>query len=681
MVLRLIVPFLSFLLFRPALSDVCTSAACRKASTDILSFIDPSIDPCQDFYKFTCGNLFKKTFDTKPVSLEALVAKEVEDQTTKMLQKPIDHNEPKAFQALKKFFRSCMDEVSLDKDGVKTLREILNQLGGWPLLENKWDEKKFNMEDLFLKLRKYGYDYMQLFYFGTTVGEDDKTLLIGEPIIKNVEPDYVDSYFEFVQKVSLLVGVKMPTAEPELRDVLNFKLALLQTVEKSGPFQKTTIRDIQKQFPILNWLSLINKITYPNKEQPDDREMYFPSTEYLKELGVLLKNTSNRTLSNYILWQTIESAIPYLPHEFNDLKERFPRAFYDTNHNGVKKTRLSYCKSEAKRIFPPIFELMYITEYFPRERRQGIKDVVSIIHMELVNLVNKTELYDESTRQIMLEKAKAITYHFGAPERLFEDGLAAKLFSTDENLETNNLLTLASILLRQRNNFRYNLQNGVNRYDNYYEETTLVHSFYETYRNAFVLPAASLQGLYFNENRPQYMNFGTIGTIAGIELIRGFTEAGSKFDKDGNRAETWTKNTELVFNKKTDCLVREASFFEIEDSILRMDGRLILEKTTCDYTGVEVAYRAYETWVKIYGKEAELPGLNYNPRQLFWISTASTFCDTISLDNLKQFIVEDHQVHPTFRVFGSLTNNEHFGKDFNCTVESPMNPAIKCKVF
>lgn len=679
--LGLIVPLLSILLLPPALGDVCTTVACRKASSDVLSFIDPSIEPCSDFYKFTCGSLFKKTFDTKLVSLEALVGKEVEDQTKKMLQKSVDLNEPKAFQALKKFFRACMDEVTIESEATQTLKDILGNLGGWPLLESKWDEKKFNLENLLIKLREYGYDYMQLFYFGTTVGEEDKSLLIGEPIIKNVEPDYVVSYHEFLQKVSALLGVKTSTAEQELKDLLNFKLELLQIVEKSGPFQKTTIKTIQKEFPLLNWSRLINKIIHPNKEQPDDREMYFPSVEYLKELGVLLKNTSNRTLANYIMWQTIESAIPYLPHEFSDLKEKYPRAFYDTNHEASAKTRLSYCKNEAKRIFPPVFELMYITEYFPRERRQSIKDLVSIIHMELMNLLNETELYDESTRKIMLEKAKAITYHFGAPERLFEDGLASKLFTKDENIETTNFLTLASILLRQRANFRYNLQNGVNRYDNYYEETTLVHSFYEPYRNAFVMPAASLQGLYFNENRPQYLNFGTIGTIAGIELIRGFTESGSKFDKDGNRAEIWTKNTEQVFSKKTDCLVREASFFEIEDSILRMDGRLILEKTTCDYTGVEIAYRAYNTWVKIYGKEAQLPGLNYNPKQLFWISSASTFCDTISLDNLKRFIVEDHQVHPTFRVFGSLTNNEHFGKDFNCTIESPMNPAIKCKVF
>ncbi|KAF5304224.1 hypothetical protein FQR65_LT08031 [Abscondita terminalis] len=666
---------------RTACGDVCTKPACRKASSDILSFIDPSVDPCQDFYKFTCGSLFKKTFDTKPASLEALVTKEVEDQTTKMLQKPSFHSEPKAFQALKRFFRACLDEVAIEKEGIDTIKRTLSRLGGWPILEGgQWNDKNFSLEDLLIKLREEGYDYMQLFYFGTTVGEDDKTLLIGEPIIKNIEPDYVDSYFEFMQKVSTLLGVDSNAEGSELNDILNFKLSLLHVVEKSGPFKKTTIASIQNEFPIINWSNFVKKLVHPNKEPSANQIMYFPSVEYLQELSGLLKQTSNRTLANYIIWKAIESALPFLPHEFNDLKEKYPQAFYDIA-NGVKKSRLAFCKNEAKKIFPPTYEMLYISEYFSREKRQSIKDLVSVIHMELISLLNETELYDESTRRIMLEKAKAITYHFGAPERLFEEGLADKLFLTDENFDTNNFLTLAAMLTRQKNNFKFNLDVSVNRYDNYYEETTLVHSFYETYRNAFVIPAASLQGLYFNEERPQYMNFGTIGTIAGIELIRGFTESGSKFDKDGNRAETWTKNTEKVFNKKADCLVREASFFEIEDSVLRMDGRLILEKTTCDYTGVEIAYRAYNTWMKIYGQEDELPGLNYSPRQLFWISTASSFCDTVSLDNLKRFIIEEHQVHPTFRVFGSLTNNEHFGKDFNCTVESPMNPAIKCKVF
>ena len=38
---------------------VCTSHACVKLSSQIISFMDASIDPCQDFYQFACNGYLK----------------------------------------------------------------------------------------------------------------------------------------------------------------------------------------------------------------------------------------------------------------------------------------------------------------------------------------------------------------------------------------------------------------------------------------------------------------------------------------------------------------------------------------------------------------------------------------------------------------------------------------------
>lgn len=36
--------------------------------------------------------------------------------------------------------------------------------------------------------------------------------------------------------------------------------------------------------------------------------------------------------------------------------------------------------------------------------------------------------------------------------------------------------------------------------------------------------------------------------------------------------------------------------------------------------------QAYRQWVKDNGPEGGLPGLNYTPDQLFWISAANVWC-------------------------------------------------------
>src|SRR6266511_3659898 len=40
---------------------VCLTAACVKAAAQLITNIDPDIDPCDDFYDFACGNWIKNT--------------------------------------------------------------------------------------------------------------------------------------------------------------------------------------------------------------------------------------------------------------------------------------------------------------------------------------------------------------------------------------------------------------------------------------------------------------------------------------------------------------------------------------------------------------------------------------------------------------------------------------------
>uniref|UniRef100_A0A1Y1LZC8 Peptidase M13 N-terminal domain-containing protein n=1 Tax=Photinus pyralis TaxID=7054 RepID=A0A1Y1LZC8_PHOPY len=44
-----------------SLRNVCTTPACLCASSSILNNMDPSVDPCDDFHEFVCGNYLKTT--------------------------------------------------------------------------------------------------------------------------------------------------------------------------------------------------------------------------------------------------------------------------------------------------------------------------------------------------------------------------------------------------------------------------------------------------------------------------------------------------------------------------------------------------------------------------------------------------------------------------------------------
>ena len=95
-----------------------------------------------------------------------------------------------------------------------------------------------------------------------------------------------------------------------------------------------------------------------------------------------------------------------------------------------------------------------------------------------------------------------------------------------------------------------------------------------------------------------------------------------------------------------------------------------------------MAYKAYEKWVADNGiVEKLLFNLNYTPQQMFWISAASILCSKATNEHLRNRLKNHkhcpHEALVTI-VFG---NNENFAKDFNCKIDSKMNPEKRCELW
>lgn len=102
-----------------------------------------------------------------------------------------------------------------------------------------------------------------------------------------------------------------------------------------------------------------------------------------------------------------------------------------------------------------------------------------------------------------------------------------------------------------------------------------------------------------------------------------------------------------------------------------------------DNAGVKEAYYAYADWVKRNGSEAGLPGLKYNPQQLFWISFAQSRC-SVSRDQSREYAIKTGNHAPNeFRIIGTIHNmpEDTFAYDFNCPTGTKMNPLKKCEVW
>lgn len=133
-----------------------------------------------------------------------------------------------------------------------------------------------------------------------------------------------------------------------------------------------------------------------------------------------------------------------------------------------------------------------------------------------------------------------------------------------------------------------------------------------------------------------------------------------------------------------------------------MNGINTQGENIADNGGIKESYLAYQRWKEENEPEPRLPGLDYSPQQMFWISAAQTWCSVYRPGNLytnmphlpsffltnisftesmKMRITTGVHSPAQFRVLGPLSNMKDFAKDFNCPEGSAMNPSKKCEVW
>lgn len=178
------------------------------------------------------------------------------------------------------------------------------------------------------------------------------------------------------------------------------------------------------------------------------------------------------------------------------------------------------------------------------------------------------------------------------------------------------------------------------------------------------IPAAYLQYPIYQLNRPQYMNYGGIGWTIGHEITHIFGNDISVLDED-----------------RRNCLIDQYSSYVIKSINKNVNGTSTLKENISDNIGVKMAYKTYKNYVRFVGEELKLPGLDYTPEQLFWISGAQVYCSDFGVNSLKKIHQASLHTVDFWRILGTFRNMVDFSNDFKCSETAKMNPLKKCELW
>lgn len=93
--------------------DVCLTPGCVHAASKMLEQMDQSIEPCDDFYSFACGQFAEDTIipdDKVSVNAFSVISDKLQEQLRTIITAPVEDDEIEPFKMVKKLYMACMNK-------------------------------------------------------------------------------------------------------------------------------------------------------------------------------------------------------------------------------------------------------------------------------------------------------------------------------------------------------------------------------------------------------------------------------------------------------------------------------------------------------------------------------------------------------------------------------------------
>ncbi|XP_053650118.2 neprilysin-2 isoform X3 [Cherax quadricarinatus] len=683
-------------------NDVCLTQGCVKAAANLVKSMDESVNPCDDFFKFSCGGFLKSAIipdEKTALSRFNEISDELQEKLRGLVEAEESQDDSPSTKMVKALYKSCMDTARIKERGLEPLKEILKEMGGWPVLEgDAWDPSGFQWNTNIYINRKLGYSLDYIFDFSVTTDIKNSSWRIididqpplGMPsrkyLLKGFNDSDVQAYYNYQVNMAVLLGADRIRAEDEIKESLEFEIQIanysLPKEERRNAtklYNKMTIGQLQEMVPEIPWLEYINTVLQPFFTVTIDEPVVVNVPNFVKNLGKLLTRTPKRVISNYLLWRVTAASVGYLSEDARDIQLEYSKKLVG---KGTREPRWKECMGSVSGSLAHAVGSMYARAFFKEDAKAAADEMVRYIRAEFDNIIMSLDWMDEATRVRAMEKARAITPHIAYPPELLMDD---KLTGLYQGLEISN----GDLLENMRNMTVFGtdysfkrLREEVDKKDwRSHGAAAVVNAFYSPLENSIQFPAGILQGTFFEADRPKYMNFGAIGYVIGHEITHGFDDTGRQFDATGDLRDWWDEETKKKFLEKAKCIIYQYGNYSVPTVNMNLNGINTQGENIADNGGIKEAYMAYNQWAKDNGEEKTLPSLPYNTRQLFWISAANVWCGKYRPETLKLRILTGAHSPAQFRVNGPFSNRPEFARDWNCPIGSTLNPSKRCSVW
>ncbi|TRY77870.1 hypothetical protein TCAL_08138 [Tigriopus californicus] len=630
-------------------NDVCMTKGCVQSAAILLSNMDESVKPCDDFYHFMCGNYIKNTVipqSSHSMSYFESEKQKVHHQIHSLLIMPVE-SPSKSDKDVRNFFHSCMDEAAQEQRGLEPVIEMLVHLDlAIPMMNAAPSKDSLNINHV---LKQLLFNLMaDTSLFGLDVAQDMKDAknkqilsiyppkfdLPGYILVNNskqsaaVRSFYRDYLLQIAKQYRnhLALTRYQGTADMELeiaiKRIVDIQEALIKIMTS-----KPTLLDQLKEVTFQEFKAAL-------KPQADEGLDIAGVIEHVvKNLtGVVLTPSTKVNVPDWKYFQRLSSVI----------------------------AQVSYTDMVNLLVFQKMVEF---APYTTRKTSAKAQEKLSSMDTLVVFLDSIQGKVIEHVYEGM-PPMKAGT--------LLANTVNLQIFWTRKALST----------LKEKPTFENT--------DDKSFDTGLVNAMYVPNFNAIWIPLGILHSPMFQKDRLSASNFGALGMVLGHEMTHGFDNMGSLFDKSGNWKNWWSEATAKRFKERQQCFVDQYSKYKLDflkkipgyTGPTHVNGLITLGENIADNGGLREAWRAYNNYLASKGNsEASLPGLSkFNHKQIFFMSYATMWCDVEDVQSVIGRLQDSHPLN-WVRVTATLRNMEEFAQTFGCQKTDPMVAEKPCRIW
>ncbi|KAF8770435.1 Endothelin-converting enzyme like protein [Argiope bruennichi] len=335
--------------------------------------------------------------------------------------------------------------------------------------------------------------------------------------------------------------------------------------------------------------------------------------EALKTLNGILKNDTSKgkNLANYMFYRAAVFAAEHLERDLFYLIE-------DKLHRSSRRDLWQVCVGATMDFFHMSLTATYAERYLDEKSKYNLRNEVGQgIQVIFIGRNQRSKWLDEENKdKKALVKVKKVRSTIAYREEIKDEEKLNDYYSTIE-IGDDHFSNLKAALAFKTKEGMKGLEGRRLRLK--WSDVTSVltaNAFYLPNRNSIILPIGLLQDTFFSSGRPNYINYGSLGTILGHEYTHAFDNAGSLYDEDGNYRKWWTSQSWENFHKKTKCFEKQYNeYYEPKvDSLV--NGTITLGENIADNGGLLSSFAAYQKLLKqIWKKGGKFPGCPHKKKK------------------------------------------------------------------